>query len=56
MDIKYSIVPIFVGESRRIYKNAKFAYVVRDKNSLESYPLYVIKEYMGCFILEMNDD
>jgi len=53
MDMKYATIPMFAKETRWLYREAKFTYVVIDQNSPNNYPLYIDEEDMGCFILSL---
>jgi len=41
MDMKYATIPMFAKETRWLYREAKFTYVVIDQNSPNNYPLYI---------------
>ena len=42
VDLKYDIVHMFAGETRRLYKEAKFSYVVSDNNIPNKYHIYTL--------------
>jgi hypothetical protein len=56
MDMTYATVPIFGGELNRMYRETKFSYVVSDQNNLVKHPIYVVDEYLGCYILYVNEE
>ena len=41
-DLSYAIVPIFGGESKRLYGEAQLAYIISDEKNLANYPIYAI--------------
>jgi hypothetical protein len=55
MDINYAIIPVFRGENRRLYRETKFSYVVSDQNKSINHPIYFFDEYLGYFILTINE-
>jgi hypothetical protein len=56
MDMTYAIVRVFGVENRILYRETKFLYVVSDQNTSINHPIYVVDEYLGCFILSLNEE
>ena len=42
MDMNYAIVLVFAGETRRLFREDKFAYFISDQNNPINYPVYSI--------------
>ena len=43
-DLSYAIVPVFGGESRRLYREAQLAYIISDENNPSNHP-HICREY-----------
>jgi hypothetical protein len=56
MDMTYTIVPVFGGENKRLYRETKFGYVVNDQNNLVNHPIYVFYEDPGYYILSVYEE
>ena len=56
MDMTYAMVLVFGGETRRIYRETKLAYIVSDPNHPNNYPFYSKYQDLSCFILSINDE
>lgn len=55
MYVAYAIIPVFGGETRRLYRESRIEYVVRNKDSPKNHPIYIAKDNMGCFILAIDE-
>jgi hypothetical protein len=56
MDMTYATIPVFGGETRRLYRETKLAYTVSDPNHPNNYHVYSKEKDLGCFILSVNDE
>ena len=41
-DLSYATVPIFGGESRRLYREAQLAYIISDEKNLSNHHIYAV--------------
>jgi hypothetical protein len=56
MDMTYATIPVFGGETRRLYRETKLAYIVSDPNHPNNYLVYSKDQDLGCFILSVNNE
>jgi hypothetical protein len=56
MDMTYATIPIFGGETMRLYRETKLAYKVNDPNNPNNYHVYSKDQDPGCFILSVNNE
>jgi hypothetical protein len=56
MDMTYAIIPVFSGETKRLYRETKLAYTVSDPNRPNNYFVYSKDQDSSCFILSVNDE
>jgi hypothetical protein len=56
MDMTYATIPVFGGETRRLYRETKLAYTVSDPNHPNNYLVYSKDQDLGCFILSVNSE
>ena len=54
-DLSYAIVPVFGGESRRLYREAQLAYIISDEKNPSNHPIYVVETDFGACILQMEE-
>lgn len=54
-DLSYAIVPVFGGESKRLYKEAQFAYIISDEKNPTNHPIYAIDTDFGACILHIEE-
>jgi hypothetical protein len=52
----YSTIPVFSGETRRLYREIKLVYIVSDPNHPNNYHVYSKYQDLGCSILSVNDE
>ncbi len=52
MDLSYAIVPIFNGETKRLYRETKYAFNVSNANAARNHPIYGVEQDLGCYMLE----
>jgi hypothetical protein len=56
MDMMYDTIPVFGGETRRIYRETKIAYIVSDPKHPNNYHVFSKDQDLGCFTLSVNDE
>jgi hypothetical protein len=56
MDMTYATIPVFGGETRRLYRGTKLVYTISDHNHPNNYHVYSKDQDLGCFILSVNDE
>lgn len=54
-DLSYSTVPVFEGESRRLYKEAQLAYIISDEKNPSNHPIYTLDTDFGACILQIEE-
>ena len=54
-DLYYAIVPVFGGESRRLYKEAQLAYIISDERNPTNHPIYVVDIDFGACFLQIEE-
>lgn len=55
MDMSYATIPVFGGESRRLYRETQLAYIVSDGKNPANHPVYAIDQDLGACILQIYD-
>ena len=56
MDMKYETIPLFVGETRRLHREERYAYVLSEGSSHINYPIYIVEDAMGSCMLYGGSD
>ena len=51
MDLTYAIIPMFGGETKRIYRENQLAYIISNENNSVNHPIYVVDTDFGSCIL-----
>jgi len=54
-DLSYATVPVFGGESRRLYKEDQLAYIISDERNPTNHLIYVVITDFGPCILEIEE-
>lgn len=54
-DLSYAIVPVFGGESRRLYREAQLAYIISDEKNPTNHPIYAVDTDFGACILQIEE-
>jgi len=54
-DLSYATVPVFGGESRRLYKEAQLAYIISDEKNPTNHPIYALDTDFGACILQNEE-
>ena len=53
LDMSYATIPVFGGESRRLYKEAQLAYIISDETNPTNHPIYVVDTDFGSCIIQV---
>jgi hypothetical protein len=51
MDLTYATILVFGGEHRRLYKEAKLAYIVSDEADPANHPIFALDTDLGSSLL-----
>jgi len=54
-DLSYATVPVFGGESRRLYREAQLAYIISDEKNPTNHPIYAVDTNFGACILQIEE-
>eukprot|EP00253_Pinus_taeda_P035945 PITA_35945 len=54
-DLSYAIVPVFGGESRRLYREARLAYIISNEENPSKHPIYAVDTDFGACILQIEE-
>eukprot|EP00253_Pinus_taeda_P016448 PITA_16448 len=54
-DLSYAIVPVFGGESRRLYREAQLAYIISDEKNPSNHPINAVNTGFGACILQIEE-
>jgi len=54
-DLSYATIPVFGGESRRLYREAQLAYIISDEKNPTNHPMYVVDTDFGACILQIEE-
>ena len=55
MDLTYATIPVFVGEHRRLYREAQLAYIISDEENPTNHPIFALKTDLGSSLLQLTD-
>jgi len=53
-DLSYATIPVFGGESRRLYIEAQLAHIISDEKNPSNHPIYVVETDFGACILQIE--
>jgi ribonuclease HI len=56
MDLTYATIPVFGGEHRRLYREARLAYIVSDEENPTNHPIYALDTDLGSSLLQLTDE
>jgi hypothetical protein len=56
LDMTYETIPIFGGQTRRLYREEKIAYTISDSTNPKMFPIYVENDDLEIFFLSVNTD
>ena len=51
MDLTYATIPMFGGETKRLYKENQFTYIISNAKKFVNHPIYVVDTNFGACIL-----
>ena len=51
MDLTYATIPMFGGETKRIYRENQLAYIIRNEKNSVNHPIYAVDTNFGSCIL-----
>lgn len=54
-DLSYATVLVFGGESERLYREARLAYIISDEKHPTNHPIYAIDTDFGACILQIEE-
>lgn len=54
-DLSYATIPVFGGESRRLYREAQLAYIISDEKNPSNHPIYAVDTDFGACILQIEE-
>ena len=55
MDPTYATIPIFGGDTKRLYKENQFTYIIRNAKNSINHPICVVDTEFGACILQIDD-
>ena len=55
MDLTYDTIPMFGGETKRLYRERKLAYIISNEKNSVNHPIYAVDTEFGAFILQIDD-
>jgi hypothetical protein len=56
LDMTYATIPVFGGQTRRLYQEDKFAYILNDSSNPKNFLVYFENDEMGNYVLSVNID
>ena len=54
-DLSYTTVPVFGGESRRLYRESQLPYIISDEKNPSNHPIYAVDTDFGAYILQIEE-
>ena len=55
IDITYSTIPMFGGETKRLYRENQQAYIISKESHSVNHPIYVVDTDFGSCILQIDN-
>ena len=55
MDLTYAIIPMFGGDTKRLYRENQFTYIISNAKNSINHPIYVVDTDFGACILQIDD-
>ena len=55
MDLTYSTIPMFGGETKRLYRENQLSYIISNEKNSINHPIYVVNIEFGACILQIDD-
>ena len=56
MDLTYATIPMFGGETKRLYRENQLAYIISKESRSVNHPIYVVDTNFGSCILQIDDN
>ena len=56
MDLTYTTIPMFGGETKRLYRENQLAYIISKESHSVNHPIYAVDTDFGSYILQIDDD
>ena len=55
MDLTYTTIPMFGGETKRLYREKQLSYIISNEKNYVNHPIYVVDTDFGACILQIDD-
>ena len=55
MDLIYATIPMFGGETKKLYRENHIAYIINNEKKSVNHPIYVVDIDFGACILQIDD-
>ena len=55
MDLTYATIPMFGGETKRLYRENQLAYIISNERNSVNHPIYAVDTDFGSCILQIDD-
>ena len=55
MDLTYATIPMFGGETKRLYRENQLEYIISKERNSVNHPIYAVENDFGSFILQVDD-
>ena len=55
MDLTYATIPMFGGETKRLYRENQLAYIISMESNSVNHPIYAMGTDFGSCILQIDD-
>ena len=55
MDLTYATIPMFGGETKRLYRENQLAYIISKEINSVNHPIYAVDADFGSCILQIDD-
>ena len=56
MDLTYATIPMFGGETKRLYRENQLAYIISKESRSVNHPIYIVDTDFGSCILQIDDN
>ena len=54
MDLTYATIPMFAGETKRMYRENQLAYIISKESNSMNHPIYAVDTDLGSCILQID--
>ena len=55
MDLTYATIPMFGGETKRLYRENQLSYIIGNEQNSINHPIYAVDTDLGACILQIDD-